>query len=271
MAKQRKKIPSPKTAKDGGGNRIPTPSVPPSAKNDGLMQADQAQFCRERLALPAYRVGEAARYARTTPATVASWERIRGNRPGVVTHRERRAALSYFQLIEVGVVAAMRKAGLKMSKIREAREYLADQFDSQHPFAEYRFKTDGKGLFLGYEQLRKPSDRDKLLSLNESGQLAWTEVLSQRLQEFEYDADRGQVLSWRVAGVNSPVLIDPRVSFGAPQVQGIATWVLRERWNSGENIHDIGADYDIEPRLVQAALRFEGVIIDLDRPARWVH
>jgi uncharacterized protein (DUF433 family) len=225
---------------------------------------------RERLTAPAYRVGEAARYARTTVQTIGNWQRAPGNRRGVITQRRPRIAISYLQLIEVGVVAAMRKSGVTLPRIRQAREYLCEEFNSQFPFAEYRFKTDGKTLFMDYDQI-VARDKDKLLALNEQGQLAWNEILSGLLQEFEYDPDIGTVLRWKVDGVDSPVRLDPRVAFGAPQVNGIATWVLRERWRSGEGLSDIADDYELEPTLVSSALRFEGIEVDPDRPNQWIH
>jgi uncharacterized protein (DUF433 family) len=227
---------------------------------------------KQRIYLPTYRVGEAARYARTAPQTVWSWHRARGNKAGVLSAREHGAALSYMQLIEVGVVAAMRQAGVTLPRIRQARAFLSDKLDSHFPFAEYRFKTDGKKLFMDYEQISQKGGKGKLLSLNEDGQLAWTEILSQRLKEFEYGSgDEATVMRWKVAGIESPVEIDPRVAFGAPQVEGIPTWILRERWTSGEGLKDIAEDFDLEPQLVSSALRFEGIAIDPERRNQWVH
>lgn len=226
---------------------------------------------RERLHLPSYRVVEAARYARTSTQTVNNWQKAGGHVLGAIGPREQGASLSYLQLIEVGVVAAMRKSGVTLHKIRQARDYLSTQFGSDYPFAQYRFKTDGKSLFMDYDQIVGPKDKGKLLAVNENGQLAWNEILGQRLREFEYDADLGTVLRWKVAGADSPVRVDPRVAYGAPQVNGIATWVLRERWCSGEGLMDIATDYDLAPHLVLAALQFEGIEVDPDRPNLWVH
>jgi uncharacterized protein (DUF433 family) len=230
----------------------------------------QSALWRERLTAPAYRVFEAARYARTTQQTIGNWERIRDDRAGAVTKRSEREGLSYLQLIEVGVVAAMRKSGVTLERIRQARGYLSEAFKSQYPFAQYRFKTDGKYLFMDADQIVK-SDKDKLIALNESGQLAWNEILSALLHEFEYDKEIGTVLRWRVAGYDSPVRLDPRIAFGAPHVNGIATWVLRERWKSGESLADIAEDYELPQHFVAAALRFEEIDVDPDRPNKWTH
>jgi uncharacterized protein (DUF433 family) len=234
------------------------------------MSSASSTLWRERLAVPAYRVFEAARYARTTQQTIGNWERIRGNRRGAVSTRSEREGLSYLQLIEVGVVAAMRKSGVTLEKIREAREYLRSEFHADFPFARYRFKTDGKTLLMDYDQLIE-ADKEKLLALNENGQLAWNQILSELLHEFEYDAEIGTVLRWRVDGYDSPVRLDPRVAFGTPHVNGIATWILRERWKSGESLADIAGDYDLPLHCVSAALHFEQVDIDPDRPNKWTH
>jgi uncharacterized protein (DUF433 family) len=235
------------------------------------MATGQTIFWQERLHVPAYRVVEAARYARTTPQTVANWQKLRGNSHGAIGPRDKGASLSYLQLIELGVVAAMRNAGISLPKVRQAREYLAQEFNSKFPFAEYRFKTDGKNLFVSYDQIMDAKDKDKLLSINKRGQLAWKEILDQRLREFEYDDDLGKVLRWKVGGIASPVRVDPRISFGAPHVNGTPTWVLRERWKSGESLADIADDFDLKVDDVAAALRFEGVEVDKARPNLWVH
>lgn len=234
------------------------------------MATAHSELWRKRLKAPAYHVAEAARYARTSTQTIGNWQQARAHRRDVIGPRQKFAPLSYLQLIEVGVVSAMRKSGIKLPKIGQAREYLCSEFKHEFPFAHYRFKTDGKTLFMDYDQI-VARDKDKLLALNEHGQLAWNEILSRLLQEFDYDPDIGTVIRWKVDGEDSPVRLDPRIAFGAPQVNGIATWVLRERWNSGENLSDIAADYELDPPLVSSALRFEGIEIDPTRPSQWLH
>lgn len=233
------------------------------------LETAHSDLWRKRLTAPSYRIMEAARYARTSNQTIRNWEKLHG-RSVIAGDREAREALSYLQLIEVGVVAAMRKTGLSLKKISDGRAYLRKEFGTKFPFAHYRFKTDGKSLFMDYDQI-VPSDKEKLLDVNENGQLAWKPILSGLLQEFEYDSEVGTVLRWRVAGVDSPIQLDPRVAFGAPHVNGIATWVLRDRWESGESVADISEDYELPQDLVTAALRFEHIEVDPDRPHKWIH
>ncbi|MGE0760300.1 MAG: DUF433 domain-containing protein [Pirellulaceae bacterium] len=235
------------------------------------MTPARADLWRHRITLPSYRVAEAARYARTTPQTIGNWQKVSGGNLPAISERAGGKALSYLQLIEVGVVAAMRESGVKLATIRRAREYLSKEFDREFPFAYYRFKTDGKQILMDYDQLVSDNAKGKLIVVSESGQLAWNQILSGLLREFEYESDGGIVLRWKLGGLESPVSIDPRVAFGAPHVDGIPTWVLKERWGAGESVGDISDDYALAPATVFSALRFEGVNVDTDRPNSWVH
>jgi uncharacterized protein (DUF433 family) len=109
------------------------------------------------------------------------------------------------------------------------------------------------------------------LSADEHGQLAWNEIIGPRLKEFEYEHE-GIVIRWHLRGMKSSIVIDPRVSFGAPAVRGTPTWVVKGRWVAGESVDEIAEDFDLEKELVREALLFEGYPRDqLDRPASWVN
>ena len=225
---------------------------------------------RRRLFLPAYMVSEAARYAKVSSQTVADWHRVGGRKAVTLSLRDKRASLSYMQLIEVAVVAAFREAGLPLDRIRIAREYVHKTLQSEHPFAEFRFKKEGRRLLLDYEQVEGKSGRGKFLDATQGGQLVWEQFVSPRLQEFVYE-DGGVAIRWRVAGPKSPVVIDPQISFGAPTVDGIPTWVIKGRWESGESIPDIASDFGIKRNDIRKALTFEDVEIDAQRPRVWIH
>jgi uncharacterized protein (DUF433 family) len=91
------------------------------------------------------------------------------------------------------------------------------------------------------------------------------------LREFEYDPT-GLAVRWHVGGPKSQVTIDPQVSFGAPQVNGAATWILRDRYLSGESVPDLADDFELDQELVLDALKFENIPeVDLGRPKLWVN
>ena len=206
---------------------------------------------RRRLYLPAYQIGEAADYAQISPQTVVAWHQVEA---ALLREREKRAALSYMQLIEVAVVAAFRKANVPLKNIRRAREYAAKLLKSEFPFAEYSFKQNGKHIYLDFTQVNLKENT--VLEVDQEGQLTWESVIG-RLNEFEYEDELA--LRWHVAGRSSPIIIDPRISFGAPTIKGIATWAIAGRWNAGESDSDIAEDFGLEPGDVRMALDFEKV------------
>jgi len=209
---------------------------------------------RRRLTLPAYQIAEAAEYAKISPQTVVAWHKIEAH---LLKQREQRAALSYLQLIEVAVVAAFRKAGVPMPRIRKARAWAAHELKTEHPFAVLRFKENAKHLYLDSQQVELKNE-DTVVQADSGGQLEWQSIIG-RLNEFEYEKG-GIVLQWHVAGKGSPIIIDPRISFGAPTVKGIPTWVLRGRHDAGESDSDIAEDFGIKKEEVREALKFEGAI-----------
>jgi uncharacterized protein (DUF433 family) len=212
---------------------------------------------RRRLLLPSYSVTDAARYVGESPQLIASWH-YRETQSGVVLPgKEHGRPLSYLQLIEVAVVSIFRQLGVSLQRIRKARQYLAQRFNVEYPFTEYKFKTEGFHILLDLQQFE--NDEEMLLVVaDRGGQLAWEEVMENRLLEFDYE-DGGVAVKWHLAGRQSLVLIDPRVAFGAPTVSGIPTWILKGRYQAGESIEDIKDDFRIDDTAIKDAWNFEGI------------
>lgn len=222
-----------------------------------------------RLNVPNYPVRDAARYARITPQTIRSWQRLGDNRGRVAAHREKGDGLSYLQLIEVAVVAGARRAGVRLGTIRRARDYIAREFKSEFPFAQHEFATDGRHLLLKvFGEDADPGAR-KWLSADESGQFAWDTIIGFTLKSFEYERDIA--VSWHVAGPESGIIIDPRVAFGAPNLRGLPTALLRDRWAAGEPLQETSEDFGIPVEDVREALQFEGVDLTAPQPNSWLH
>lgn len=225
------------------------------------------ELWRSRLYVPNYRIREAARYASLSPQTITSWHNKPGsNRKSTLSTRDKGAALSYLQLIEVAVVSSFRKAGVSLAKIKAAREYVSKQLEAEHPFAEFRFKSDGRDLWMDYAQIEADAGDKKLLAASREGQLAWSDIIG-RLQEFDYEKE-GLAVRWHVAGPDSRIIIDPRIQFGAPAIDGVPTWVFKGRWEAGESLDDIADDFSVPNADVVRALEFEGVDLHLGRQLR---
>jgi uncharacterized protein (DUF433 family) len=170
--------------------------------------------------------------------------------------RERRKPLSYLQLVEVAFVATFRRAGLPLSAVRRAHDYLAQVLETEHPFTTVQFKTEGAQILLDLQEADPHVEAGRLIIADRGGRRAWEDLISERFAELDYDC--GLALRWHVAGRGSPVLIDPRLSFGAPTVNGIATWAIRGRYEAGERIPEIADDFGLSEADLRSALDFEG-------------
>jgi uncharacterized protein (DUF433 family) len=213
-----------------------------------------------RLYLPAYRVADAARYAGVSPQTAANWHyRNIAAHGAVLQGKEPRQHLSYLQLIELGIVAVFRSWDVPLESIRRTREYMGQTFNSEFPFAEYRFKTDGFHLLMNLVDVVPELKNDDLIVADKGGQLGWASMMEDKLLQFDYDMQFELALRWFVAGRDSTVVIDPRVAFGAPTVNGIATWVLKGRYKAGETLADIKEDFGLPEQQINDALKFEGI------------
>ena len=218
---------------------------------------------RRRLYLPAYRVGDAGRYAGVSSRTVGYWHFGGGRARAALPGRSRLDDLSYLELVEVAFVATFRGLGVSLQRIRRARDYAAQVLKSEYPFAEYTWLTEGQQVLLDLRTIEGDASMGRLVAADSHGQVAWKEVVSERFHQFDYD--NGLALIWHLAGRRSPVVIDPRVSFGAPAVKGIATWAMKGRWDAGESLSDIQEDFGLSEDEVRYALLFEGANLDDDQ------
>jgi hypothetical protein len=185
-----------------------------------------------------------------------------------VSVRERGVPLSYLQLIEVAVVAAFRKSGLSLRTIRGVRDYVGREMQSRFPFAQHEFARSGNDLLVKYDWEGAPEAR-KWLSAKLNGQLAWHDIIADSIQSFEYE--RELAIRWHVGGRGSPVIIDPRIAFGAPSVKGLPTGIFKQRWMAGEPLSDTAEDFNISVALVRNALQFEGIDPEAVQPSPWLH
>ncbi len=208
----------------------------------------------QRLRLPAYSTKQTAQLCEITSQTVSRWfhsyHPVFGFDP-----KERRARLSYLQLIETAVVARFRRFGLSLQKIRVAHEYLQNQFKAEYPFAQLKLKTDGAHIIKDLDETE--IHQKQLIVADENGQTVWATIIEDRLHQFDYDFNLA--IRWHPIGRDSRVIIDPQLSFGASTVadKGIATWAIMERVRIGETSEEIADDFDLEVEDVEAVMRFE--------------
>jgi uncharacterized protein (DUF433 family) len=219
------------------------------------------------LHVPAYSVGEAAHHLQLAETTVRSWVLGRGYKttegarrfqPLIRVPDKRLALLSFQNLVEVHVLAALRRVHLvKLPAVRKALRYLEREFKTEHPLSDVQMQTDGTDVFV--------ERYGKLINASREGQIGIREALEAHLQRIERDP-RGVPIklypfttSRRDDEAERPVVIDPRLQFGKPCVAGtgIPTGILVERWKAGETISALAEDYGLAGAAIEAAIRYE--------------
>ena len=226
---------------------------------------------------PNYRLPEAAHYLRMAESTLRTWifgqsyptaSGRRMSRPLIVLADDDPPRLSFINMVEAHVLSAIRyHHRLQLPAVRRALDYLTREFGSRHPLAEEQFETDGINLFV--------KRLDMLLNVSSPGQFAMREILQALLKRVERD-ERGLAVRLypfsrrpAVEGrdgaaavlAESPrsVVIDPRVSFGRPVLAGtgITTLTIAERFDAGESIEELAADYGRSRDEIEEAIRCE--------------
>jgi len=170
--------------------------------------------------------------------------------------------LSFINMVEAHVLSAIRyHHGVSLPAVRRAVEFLTRAFGSQHPLAEAQLQTDGVNLFV--EHLG-------LLDVSAPGQYAMPDILRAMLRRIERDEQglavklypfsrRPQLPESAFGDVPRTIVIDPRISFGRPVLTGtgVTTQSIAERFDAGESIDALAADYARPRQDIEEAIRCE--------------
>ena len=226
-----------------------------------MMTRRRAPRYQRHLLLPAYLTSEAARLTGASSSTISWWfrGRPRGNEhlaPLFAPPKPSGQALSYLQLVEVAFVARFREAGVSLQRLRRARAYLAKVFETQYPFALRGLKTDGAHVYKTFEEESRIR-KHPLIVADREGQEGWPDLIAERFAQFDYEND--VATRWFPRGRKMPVVLDPRVAFGAPILEkgGVPTWVIVERIEAGEPPWQVQDDFSVTKEEIDFALAFE--------------
>lgn len=216
--------------------------------------------------IPAYSISDAARYLDIPAGTIRSWtvgqHYPTANGPKFFNHLVETNAgkprlLSFTNLVEVHMLRAIRNQHkIQLDKVRNALNFIEEEFSVPHPLARERFATDGIDLFV---------DRyGSLINASSKVKEELKDALATHLERIEPD-DTGLAIELypfiqSSEKSNSRLLvINPRIAFGRPVIAGtgITVSVLAERERAGDSIEKLAKDYNCEPIKIEEAIRFQ--------------
>jgi uncharacterized protein (DUF433 family) len=221
-----------------------------------------------RFTAPLYTLTEAARYLGVRPETFATWaegyERRFPERPVVkkgpiVTAfpgRRGSPRVPFVGLSEAMVLAAFRRCGLPMQRIRPAVRILEEQIGLEHALASQKLYSDGAEILYDFAERYDEDDIASLVVIR-SGQRVFRQVVDNYLQRITYD-DGGWARRLILPITERPIVsIDPWRGDGQPLFLhgGAPLDNVLARVRAGEPPEAVAADFEVPAEDVQEALR----------------
>jgi len=220
-----------------------------------------------RFTEPLYTIADAARYVGMPASTLASWARgytrrfperpdvhqgpvitcLEGTGPGS-------ARVPFVGLVEAMVVQAFRQTGLPLQRVRRALDVLAQDGELEHPLASRRLYTDGAQILFDYAT--ESGDKGlQQLTVVESGQLVFQELISEYLKRISFDEHWANELYLPITKARL-LRVRPDVAFGDPVFLhgGAPLSAVVSRRKAGESVESIADDYGVPRNEIEEAL-----------------
>ena len=226
-----------------------------------------------RFTTPLYTVADAARIVGVPTSTLASWAqgyvRKFPDRPAVtgtsiITHVApqgvRQPTIPFVGLAEALVLAAVRRSGVTMQRIRPALRQLQADIGLDHALASRKLYTDGAELLFDYGEHHPGTDEGREarnLVVVRNNQRVFVDAIQSYLRRIEY-ADDGYAALIRVpAYEHAEVVADPTRAFGAPIFErgGVRVDDVLERFWAGEPLDDLSAEFGVPADQLEDVLR----------------
>jgi uncharacterized protein (DUF433 family) len=184
--------------------------------------------------------------------------------------------LSFLNLIEAHVLKGIRrKQRVKMAEVREAIEFLAAKYRTNHPLADVDLWASGSDLFI--------EEVGQLINVTKRQQLAFHDLLKAHLERIDrtvedphgparlypFTAEPVIVGSTVIVPQFKTVSIDPFVSFGRPVIAGtnVRTEILVERFFAGDTIDELAEEHHMDRLKIEEAIRYERAFPPVEAPA----
>ncbi len=218
---------------------------------------------RLRFDVALYTVADAARIVDAPYSTLASWakgyvRRPPGRRPivgapiitAMAAERPGEPTIPFVGLAEGLVLAAVRRSGVPMQRIRPALDALQSEIGVEHALASKKLYTDGAELLYDYGERRRGTDEgDRALDLVvvRSGQRVFVEIIRAYLRRITYGEDGYAAVISVPAYEFAEVVADPRRSFGAPifERSGARVDDVLERFWSGDTLQEAAEEFGV--------------------------
>ena len=160
------------------------------------------------------------------------------------------ASIQEWEIISATVLRSTREVNISIPKIRDAIDYIKNEFPSPHPLITEQFWHNGVDLFV--ERL----GGDQIITVSRHGQLGLKTILNQYLQRIGRDALGLPICVFPMR--YEEIAIDLNVSSGRPTLKGtgILASMVCSLAQSGEDIEDLAKDYKVTHSAIKEAVKY---------------
>jgi uncharacterized protein (DUF433 family) len=168
---------------------------------------------------------------------------------------------SFLELIDLCFIKSFLNSGISLQKLRLVLNEVETRLGYRH-FALDKFFTDGKAIYLEMKngQPEKPSNLMQLIS---NGQWVIADIIKQTSTQIDFGAD-GIAERWFPHGRSQNIMLDPRISFGAPSIvnKGIPTANIYDFYIAeNKNIKSVRNWFRIDEKDIMTAVKFEASLL----------
>lgn len=206
-----------------------------------------------RVARPIFTVSEASHALSVSPSTLQWW-----TAENLVTRHGQRGhkpSIPFIGLTEGLVLAAFRRSGVPLQRIRPALTALRDQIGLEHALASKSLYADGAEILYDFAEREGIDDLADLVVVR-SGQRVFAKVVADYLQRITYDA--GWPTAVRLPRYESAaVIVDPARAFGQPIFEhgGSRIEDVIDRWRAGDTVRHLAREFGAPAADIEAVLR----------------
>jgi uncharacterized protein (DUF433 family) len=227
----------------------------------------------DRFSTPLYNAREAALYLGVPTTTFESWakgyvrrspDRAEVKGAPVVTRVPRQrpgdASIPFIGLAEGLVLAAIRRSGVPLQRVRPALERLQAEIGLDHALASRQLYTDGAEVLYDFAQHSGDSPAGhsaRQLVVVRNNQRVFNEVVEGYLHRVEFAPDGYAQVIRLPHYTKAAVVADPRRSFGQPVFArgGARVEDALGLFRAGESLATVSEEFGIPAEHLEDALR----------------
>jgi uncharacterized protein (DUF433 family) len=232
----------------------------------------------DRFSTPLYSLREAAAYLGVPESTFGTWAKgyiwhSKGRRdvraaPVVTALPDTRrgvAVVPFVGLAEGLVLAAIRRTGVPLRRIRPALEQLEKTLGIKHALASKALYSDGAEVLYDFADRRgdSPEARSaRQLVVVRNGQHVFNEVVEDYLRRIEFAPDGYAQVIRLPQYDDADVVVDPRRGFGHPTFLhgGARVEDALSLFRAGESLATVSAEFGVPEQALEAAVRVATIL-----------